>query len=352
MNNDRTRLLLVSLGRVYGGGEIHYTRLARLLEGEADLSAVVCSPVLARMLRGAGVAVYLVPDWAREILVLRMPAVWLLMLWCMATRRIRRVHLNGQAEAIFALPLRLMLRRVIVTRHSALTLEQNGMKRLLYRLNARFATEIVCVSSYLAQQHAPFLRKTRLTVVPNWIAEKRPADGRRREEKAPYRLIFVGRLVPEKGLADLLAAIDGLEGVELWVVGDGPFRKEAEQLAAGTNTTFWGFQDEPERFYQQANLFISPSHSDGFSLVLMEAMSHGLPALVSDLPAHRELSNDGRGAMLFRCGNALDLRSKIQYLRDNPQEAESLGRAAIQIVDEHFTAERVAPLYRAVFQMP
>ncbi len=352
MKHDKTKLLLVSLGRIYGGAEIHYTRLARLLEGEAELAAVVCSPVLARMLRGADVAVYEVPDWARKSALPRMAAVWLLMLWCMATRRIRRVHLNGQAEAIFALPLRLLLQRVIVTRHSALTLEPNGIKRGLYRFNARFATEIVCVSSYLAQQHRPFLRRTRLAVVPNWIPSKRASEGRRREDRAPYRLIFVGRLVPEKGLADLLAAIDGLEGVELWVVGDGPFRDEAEQLAIGTKTTFWGFQDDPERFYEQANLFISPSHSDGFSLVLMEAMSHGLPALVSDLPAHRELSNDGAGAMLFRCGNALDLRSKIQYLRDNPQEAESLGRAAMQIVDEHFTAERVAPLYRAVFQLP
>ncbi|MBN9659362.1 MAG: glycosyltransferase family 4 protein [Acidobacteria bacterium] len=351
MNNERTKLLLVSLGRIYGGGEIHYTRLARLLEGEADLAAVVCSPVLARMLRGAGVAVYEMPAWARDLLVLRMLFVWLTMLWCIATRRIRRVHLNGQAEAIYALPLRLLLQRVIVTRHSALTLEQSEVKRWLYRLNARFATEIVCVSSYLAQQHKPFVRKTRLAVVPNWIPEKRRTEGRR-EDRAPYRLIFVGRLVPEKGLADLLTAIDGMEGVELWVVGDGPFREEAEQMATGTNTTFWGFQDNPEQFYQQANLFISPSHSDGFSLVLMEAMSHGLPALVSDLPAHRELSNDGAGAMLFRCGDALDLRSKIQYLRNNPQAAESLGRAAIQIVDEHFTAERVAPLYRAVFQLP
>ncbi|MGC4055474.1 MAG: glycosyltransferase family 4 protein [Paludibaculum sp.] len=351
MNTERTKLLLVSLGRIYGGGEIHYTRLARLLEGEADLVAVVCSPVLARMLRGVGVDVYEMPAWARSAALLRVPLVWLIMLWCIVSRRIRRVHLNGQAEAIFALPLRLLLQRVIVTRHSALTLEQNGLKRWLYRFNARFATEIVCVSSYLAQQHKPFVRKTRLAVVPNWIPEKRPADGRR-EDRAPYRLIFVGRLVPEKGLADLLTAVDGMEGVELWVVGDGPFRDEAEQMAVGTNTTFWGFQDDPEQFYRQANLFISPSHSDGFSLVLMEAMSHGLPALVSDLPAHRELSNDGVGAMLFRCGSVPDLRSKIQYLRDNPQAAESLGRAAIQIVDEHFTAERVAPLYRAVFQLP
>ncbi|WP_321474143.1 glycosyltransferase family 4 protein [uncultured Paludibaculum sp.] len=350
MRTERTKLLLLSLCRVYGGGEIHYTRLARLLDGEADLTAVVCSPTLGRMLRGTGVTVHEVPSWARHSAVMRIPLTWLLLVRCLLNGHIRCVHLNGQAEAMFALPLRLLGRRVIITRHSALTLEANPIKRWLYRFNARLATEIVCVSSYLAEQHAPFLPPGRLSVVPNWVTEERRMT-HRREESSPYRLLFVGRLVPAKGLADLLAAIRGLEGIELWVLGDGPQRQEAERIASGTNTVFWGFQQHPEQFYEQANLFVSPSHSDGFSLVLMEAMSHGLTALVSDLPAHRELSNDGAGAMLFRVGDVLDLRSKIEHLRNNPQDAENLARAGRQIVDEHFTSERVAPLYRAVFQL-
>ena len=63
-------------------------------------------------------------------------------------------------------------------------------------------------------------------------------------------------------------------------------------------------QRDLPRWYHKADLYISPSHIDGSSVSLMEALACGLPALVSDIPANREWVSEGVNGWLFPDGNA------------------------------------------------
>ena len=95
------------------------------------------------------------------------------------------------------------------------------------------------------------------------------------------------------------------------------------------------YNDLP-RWYQMADIYISPSHVDGSSVSLMEALASGLPCLVSDIPGNKEWINEGENGWLFRDGDADDLAGKmLQAIRER-RSFTKIGEAA------HATAEQKA----------
>jgi glycosyltransferase involved in cell wall biosynthesis len=87
-------------------------------------------------------------------------------------------------------------------------------------------------------------------------------------------------------------------------------------------------QSDLPRWYHMADLFISPSHVDGSSVSLMEALACGLPCLVSDIPANKEWVTDGENGWLFRDGDADDLAEKILRITAERESLAKIGRAA------------------------
>jgi glycosyltransferase involved in cell wall biosynthesis len=82
------------------------------------------------------------------------------------------------------------------------------------------------------------------------------------------------------------------------------------------------------RYYHMADLYVSPSHVDGSSVSLMEALACGLPCLVSDIPANREWISDGENGWLFSDGNADLLAAKILEAMDQRPALEKISKAA------------------------
>lgn len=93
---------------------------------------------------------------------------------------------------------------------------------------------------------------------------------------------------------------------------------------------FGGYVSQPDlpRWYHMADLYISPSHVDGSSVSLMEALASGLPCLVSDIPGNREWIEEGVNGWLFRDGDAEDLAHKIRYAMQNRESFRGIGHAA------------------------
>jgi glycosyltransferase involved in cell wall biosynthesis len=88
-----------------------------------------------------------------------------------------------------------------------------------------------------------------------------------------------------------------------------------------------GYRDLP-RWYHMADLYISPSHVDGSSITLMEAMACGLPSIVSDIAGNREWIEDGVNGWLFRDGDVDDLADKIKSAIAQRKELPVIGKAA------------------------
>jgi glycosyltransferase involved in cell wall biosynthesis len=181
------------------------------------------------------------------------------------------------------------------------------LARLAFRLLYRRADAIIGVSQatcdYLLTTDGAPASKVRLVyncAAPRYfspLSSPRVSAVERRRQGKPFRLLLVGRLVHVKNQETILRAMrrvcDVHPNVELHLAGEGPLRGELEQLAARLglreNVHFLGFQGDIRELLLDADLFLLPSHSEGCSISLVEAMSTGVPALGSDVPGIREV---------------------------------------------------------------
>lgn len=109
-------------------------------------------------------------------------------------------------------------------------------------------------------------------------------------------------------------------------------------------------QNDLPRWYHMADLYISPSHVDGSSVSLMEALASGLPCLVSDIPANREWVTEGVNGWLFPDGNADALAEKILQAVAQPEKLPVLGRAARAVAEERADWKKNAGKLFAAYQ--
>jgi glycosyltransferase involved in cell wall biosynthesis len=131
---------------------------------------------------------------------------------------------------------------------------------------------------------------------------------------------------PVYGVDVLAAAFAAAARVEphlrLLLVGDGPEAETIHRILApvADRVNFPGrvSRGELPAIYQAADLFVSPSHSDGSSVSLMEALACGRPVLVSDIPSNREWVQPGEAGWLFRDDSVPDLEAKLLALAADP----------------------------------
>jgi glycosyltransferase involved in cell wall biosynthesis len=104
----------------------------------------------------------------------------------------------------------------------------------------------------------------------------------------------------------------------------------------GEQVTFAGqvSQRDLPRYYHMADLYVSPSHIDGSSVSLMEALACGLPCLVSDIPANREWIRDGENGWLFPDGDTGALAARIINIFENRQQLSRVRQAARATAEE------------------
>jgi colanic acid/amylovoran biosynthesis glycosyltransferase len=170
-------------------------------------------------------------------------------------------------------------------------------------------------------------------------------------------ILYIGRLVPEKGQAVLLQAVARLvecgHPVSLTLAGEGPERaaleRLAEKLGIGSRTSFLGAvgQEEIHALYARASIFCLPSFAEGVPVVLMEAMAMGLGAVSTRIAGIPELIDDGHTGLLVAPGRVDQLADALQRLVLDPSFRHVLGASSRNKVIREFNAQRSAEqLYR------
>lgn len=139
-----------------------------------------------------------------------------------------------------------------------------------------------------------------------------------------------------------------MSGYELSVLGDGSERANLQSPAIGLNFQFCGPDANIPGYYRYADIFIAPSIGpEVLHSATVEAMSHGLPCILSDLPAYKELSNNGAAAMLFKCGDSAALRSCLHTLLSSESERRRYGMAAYETIVNKHVQMSLVPLISA-----
>lgn len=184
-----------------------------------------------------------------------------------------------------------------------------------------------------------------------------PAEARRQlslPSDVPLAL-FVGNDYAKKGLGTLLQALCGVPDLHLAVVGNGQhiatFQRQAEQLHVADRVHFIGSLPDVRPAYCAADFLVHPTTEDTYAMVVLEAMAHGLPVLVSRAPycgIAADLRHDHHALILDNPRDAQALAKEITRLLASPQLQNHLARAG-----QHFASQRswsaVAQQHEALF---
>jgi glycosyltransferase involved in cell wall biosynthesis len=277
----------------------------------------------------------------------------LCVLECLASRRYDLLHLHGIGPGIFVGLSRRFLPTVF-TLH-AQDWRQRKWGRLARRwllrgerVAVREAQAVIAVSELLARYvHETYGRTA--ACIPNGAALLPPAD------PAPlaqwgltpgHYVLFVGRLIGDRGLDILLRAHAALAGAPpLVIVGDVQHDRgqaDAWRAQAGPGVVFTGYQTghHLEALYSHATLCVHPSEVEGLALAVLEAMAHGRAVLVSDIPENLEAVGDCGAHFAVRDEAAL--RHAMEELLGNPEARRVLGARARVRVEERFNWDQIA----------
>jgi colanic acid/amylovoran biosynthesis glycosyltransferase len=172
-------------------------------------------------------------------------------------------------------------------------------------------------------------------------------------------ILFIGRLVPEKGEAVLVEAAALLaergHSVNVTIAGDGPSRRDiehhAKRLGVASRTSFPGAvgQDDIHAMYAGASIFCLPSFAEGVPGVLMEAMAMELPVVTTRITGIAELVDDDHNGLLVSPGRPDELADALERLLVDPALRREMGSHAREKVLREFNTDVSTRLLRELF---
>lgn len=179
------------------------------------------------------------------------------------------------------------------------------------------------------------------------------------ESKNDFRILFVGRILKEKGINEIVKLFSGgrFGNVYLDILGDGPLlsklSKKVKTLGLDKKIIFHGKKDFNEvlKYYmnKDTKMFLFPTRRfEGFPMVIVEAMICGLPIVAFDLGGVRDAVVNESTGYLVPDGDIEQFATKVQYLIDNNIQRKEFGLNAYKIANSEFTVDAMITKYKEI----
>jgi glycosyltransferase involved in cell wall biosynthesis len=345
----------------YGGIEKHVEEIARRLVGRGHEVSVFCR-------------FYYTPAGAsfQGVKLLRRPSIHTKHLDTMThvagctieamARRYDVVHFHALGPSVFAGLPRLTGKRTAVTVHGLDWQRQKWGRVASWALRqcegpaAHFPDRTIVVSKTL-REYFHTHHRCQAEFIPNGTNLPQPRPARKILELGltPGKyVLFVGRLVPEKGVHYLCEAFSQIPtDMKLALVGGHSFSQDYVSLLKGFESDRirlldYVFGESLEELWSNAYMVVQPSTMEGLSIALLEALSYGRCVLLSDIPENLEVAEDC--SISFRSQNVDDLRAKLEMLIRDPALVKSFEARARAHIQEHYSWDRVALATERVYQ--
>ena len=272
------------------------------------------------------------------------------------------------------LPLISTIHATEIGRGGSLDGEYRRKVRDIERLLVEQSDGIICCSNYMLDhiQYVLGAVKTKIRVIPNGVEASRFNNGRQPQliptgvSEDRKTILYVGRIVREKGIFTLLDAFEKLreqgKDVSLILVGEGPLKedlaKEVLRRKLNDRVKLAGFVDEKKlvSLYNSSDAFVLPSHYEPFGMVALEAMASRVPVVVSDVGGLSEIVEDGITGVKVPASNPSTLAEGILRVLEDRELSEQLKENAYRAVQERYRwdmiAEKTIEAYRISFAKP
>ena len=267
------------------------------------------------------------------------------------------VHIHAEGPAFFSWLPKMFGKRVVVTIHGVDWQRekwQSGFGSKFIRQGeknaVKYADEIIVLSKgvqdYFKETYG---RETHF--IPNGVNRPQIREANLITDKFGLKkdsyILFLGRLVQEKGIRYLVEAFKNVRTDKKLVIAGGSsdtdfFMEELKELAKGDDRVlFTGFVQGAmlDELYSNAYIYTLPSDLEGMPLSLLEAMSYGNCCLVSDIPECAEVVEDK--ALIFQKSNVEDLQEKLQDACDHPELVIKKKKQAADFVCEKYNWDEV-----------
>lgn len=180
--------------------------------------------------------------------------------------------------------------------------------------------------------------------------EDNPSLDLRKEYKLEPDTLLIGcisRLIPSKGVQDLIKALEILKGrvkVFAFVAGDGPYLNcllDMVNDANLENIQFLGFRNDIKDFLRNMDIFVLPSHSEGFGISVAEAMALGVPVIATNVGGIHEMIKNNENGLTINPRSPKDLADAIEILAKDVDLRNKLSKKGEQYIVSNFSKEKM-----------
>lgn len=234
-----------------------------------------------------------------------------------------------------------------------------GLRKFIALYVLPRADSVRCVSQRLKNKliNEFGVNEEKITVVNIYseIKNQKP-ETRNYAIKEKFIFLTVGRLASVKNIGLQIEAMKDLKveseklKVELWIAGEGPEREklkvESEKLKVEDKVKFFGWQDNLEKFYKQADAFVLSSNSEGWGLAVIEAAGFGLPIIMTDVGCAGEVIKNRESGLVVPVGDKKKLVESMIEILENAELRKKLGENAKLAASKLPDKERIFGLYK------
>lgn len=176
------------------------------------------------------------------------------------------------------------------------------------------------------------------------------------KEDGQFTFVFVGRMVGDKGINELIDAFKRLQNARLLLVGPmeenlDPLKEETiHEINNNPNIDWLGLQQDVRPYYLQADAFVFPSYREGFPNTVLEAGAMGLPAIVTDINGANEIIVPNENGIIIPPRNADALYHAMKYMLDHPDDVKHMAANARRMVLDRYEQKYIWAELLKVYQ--
>ena len=279
-------------------------------------------------------------------------------------REIDIIHTHGyKSDILGVIAAKKAGIKVIVTPHGFENAKDFKLRAFIWAgcQVMRFATKVVPLSKQLCDDARRFgVKEQNLEYIQNGV-DLSEVEEQRLKPFTPDENVkhvgFVGQMISRKNIFDLLDIFNTLQekhgNLKLSLLGDGEQRAELEQYAKTLkhhdHMHFLGFRDDRLELLQSFDLFAMTSSLEGIPRCLMEAAAANIPVAAYDIPGIDQIIKHQETGLLAPLGEKQTLQTHWETLLFDSQHASTLANQAKEYVYQHYSANRMADEYQALF---